>query len=156
MKRRTTGFYRDEDQHWVADLDCGHGQHVRHEPPFVERAWTQTEEGRASRIGNELDCVRCDRREMPDGFAPYRRTPSFTEATMPAALRERHTTKRGVWARIHVVRGRLEYRVFEPFDTTEELAPGTDGVVIAEVEHAVAPIGEVEFHVEFWRRVDLG
>lgn len=151
MNRRIAGFHRDTESQWVAELDCGHGQHVRHDPPFVERAWTQSEEGRTSRIGTELDCVRCDRREMPDGFAPYRRTPSFTEATIPAALRERHMTKRGVWARIHVARGRLEYRVFEPFGTVETLTPDAPGIVLPEVEHAVAPVGEVEFFVEFWR-----
>jgi tellurite methyltransferase len=151
MNRRIAGFHRDADSHWVAELDCGHGQHVRHDPPFALRAWTQTEEGRAARIGTALDCVRCDRREMPDGFAPYRRTAAFTEASMPAALRGRHSTKRGVWARIHVTRGRLVYRIYEPFDTSEMLAPGTPGVVLPEVEHAVEPLGEVEFHVEFWR-----
>jgi tellurite methyltransferase len=156
MKRHIAGFHRDADSHWVAELDCGHGQHVRHDPPFVERPWTQTEEGRASRIGTMLDCVRCDRREMPDGFAPYRRTASFTEASIPDALRGRHSTKRGVWALIHVTRGRLGYRVFEPFDIEEVLEPGTKGVVIAEVEHAVTPLGEVDFFVEFWRRVDVG
>jgi len=151
MQRRIAGFHRDEEHQWVAELDCGHGQHVRHDPPFVERAWTQSEDGRASRLGTELDCVRCDRREMPDGFAPYRRTPSFTEATIPAALCGRHSTKRGVWACIHVVRGQLAYRVFEPFGTDETLDPDTLGIVVAEVEHAVKPLGEVEFFVEFWR-----
>jgi hypothetical protein len=28
--------------------------------PGVERPWVRTAEGRASRLGQELDCVRCD------------------------------------------------------------------------------------------------
>jgi cytochrome c-type biogenesis protein CcmH/NrfF len=50
----------DPENHWVAELECGHQQHVRHSPPRVERRWVTTEEGRASRIGEELDCPVCD------------------------------------------------------------------------------------------------
>lgn len=151
MNRRITGFHQDADSHWVAELDCGHGQHARHDPPFVERPWVTTEEGRAARIGTALDCVRCDRREMPGGYAPYQRTAAFTETSIPAGLLKRHTTKRGVWALIHVTRGRLLYRVCERLEMLETLEPGKPGVVVAEVEHSVAPSGPVEFFVEFWR-----
>lgn len=65
MKRKITGYHLDEHDDWVAELDCGHGQHVRHQPPFFNRPWTQTEEGRASMLGIQLDCVRCDRGEPP-------------------------------------------------------------------------------------------
>jgi hypothetical protein len=33
MQRQVIKFYQDEEQHWVAGLDCGHSQHVRHDPP---------------------------------------------------------------------------------------------------------------------------
>jgi hypothetical protein len=58
-----TGFWRDDDGDWVAYLDCGHRQHVRHRPPFQDRAWVQTEEGRASRMGGLLECPLCERGE---------------------------------------------------------------------------------------------
>ncbi|XOJ55260.1 DUF3565 domain-containing protein [Candidatus Pseudothioglobus sp. Uisw_016] len=32
-----TGFHLDEDNHWVADLSCGHTQHVRHNPPWQQQ-----------------------------------------------------------------------------------------------------------------------
>lgn len=60
MKQKMTGFHLDGENHWVADLDCGHRQHVRHQPPWMERPWVLTEEGRRSRLGVELDCKRCD------------------------------------------------------------------------------------------------
>ena len=44
----------------MARLACGHGQHVRHDPPLVSRTWVLTEDGRASRLGQILNCVRCD------------------------------------------------------------------------------------------------
>jgi hypothetical protein len=66
MKRKITGFHQDEHQDWVAELECFHGQHVRHKPPFFNRPWTQSETGRASMLGVELDCVLCDRLEWPE------------------------------------------------------------------------------------------
>lgn len=60
MHRKITGFHRDERDDWRAELECGHLQHVRHNPPLVSRPWVLTEEGRASRIGFELNCKHCD------------------------------------------------------------------------------------------------
>ena len=66
MERRVTGFHQDEEDHWVAELECGHNQHVRHDPPWEQRSWVVTPEGRASRLGIHLNCVKCDRGEPPD------------------------------------------------------------------------------------------
>ena len=46
MQRKIMGYFLDEEENWVADLDCGHSQHVRHIPPWQERPWVTTEEGR--------------------------------------------------------------------------------------------------------------
>jgi hypothetical protein len=59
MLRHITGFHQDEEQHWVADLECGHGQHVRHNPPWEVRPWVLTEEGRQKMIGTTLRCMIC-------------------------------------------------------------------------------------------------
>lgn len=66
MRRTITGYHRDEERHWVAQLDCGHNQHVRHNPPWVSRPWVATEEGRNGMLGTVLECLKCDRREPPD------------------------------------------------------------------------------------------
>ena len=60
MQRKIVGFQLDEVGDWVAQLACGHGQHVRHEPPLTNRPWVVTEEGRQSFIGFELNCKLCD------------------------------------------------------------------------------------------------
>ncbi|MEQ9310798.1 MAG: DUF3565 domain-containing protein [Balneolaceae bacterium] len=46
MKRSITGFHKDENNDWVAELECGHKQHVRHNPPWKLRAWVISESGR--------------------------------------------------------------------------------------------------------------
>ena len=145
------GFTTDVDGHWVALLDCGHRQHVRHDPPLIERPWVTSDEGRKSKLGAKLDCVRCDAFELPDDFVTYKTTEVFSETTVPAGLRKDHATKAGVWARIVVSEGRLGYRVHPPLERSVELAPGCPGIVVPEARHHVEPLGPVRFHVEFLR-----
>lgn len=151
MHRAMTGFHQDAEAHWVAELSCGHTQHVRHRPPFELRPWVVSPEGRSGRIGQTLDCVRCDRREMPEGHAPYKRTLQFTEGSIPAGLLRHHSTKPGVWGRIIVERGALELYEGEVSAPRQVVTPDNSCVILPEVEHRVSPIGEVAFYVEFWK-----
>lgn len=66
MKQPITGFHQDDQRHWVAELSCGHVQHVRHDPPLVAREWTQSSQGRQSMLGYILDCLKCDDGEPAD------------------------------------------------------------------------------------------
>jgi hypothetical protein len=61
VKQYIKRFHQDERHDWVAVLACGHTQHVRHDPPWQNRPWVVTEEGRRAHLGAELDCVICDR-----------------------------------------------------------------------------------------------
>jgi hypothetical protein len=60
MQKAIVGFHQDEKADWVAELECGHNQHVRHDPPWQNRPWTSTETGRASVVGCLLGCKKCD------------------------------------------------------------------------------------------------
>jgi hypothetical protein len=60
VRRLIRRFRQDEVGHWVAELSCGHAQHVRHQPPWQDRAWVQSEVGRQERIGSEIECPLCD------------------------------------------------------------------------------------------------
>jgi Protein of unknown function (DUF3565) len=66
MNRKITGFHQDEEAHWVAELECGHHQHTRHDPPWANRSWVTSGEGRDSALGKTLNCVKCDRGEPTD------------------------------------------------------------------------------------------
>jgi hypothetical protein len=59
VQRNITSFHQDEHGHWVAELSCGHGLHMRHDPPWLVREWVLTEEGRQSFIGRVVDCKKC-------------------------------------------------------------------------------------------------
>ena len=43
VKQKITGFDKDDDGDWRARLECGHYQHVRHDPPLAIREWVLTE-----------------------------------------------------------------------------------------------------------------
>lgn len=85
---------------------------------------------------------------LPSGLEPYRRTPVFDQRSLPAGLKREHKTKAGVWALIHVVEGRLLYRILSPREE-RVLSPGTPGVVTPQQPHEVEPLGDVRFFVEF-------
>ena len=61
MKQPIVAYRLDEEGHWVAELACGHSQHIRHDPPWQVRPWVLTEEGRRTFLGTLLDCPYCDR-----------------------------------------------------------------------------------------------
>jgi tellurite methyltransferase len=148
METTITGFHHDAERDWVAELACGHGQHMRHRPPWILREWVVTEDGRAGKVGESLDCPLCDRIAMPAAASEYKRTATFTELTLPAALRADHRTKAGTWAHIVVENGELDYHVR---GRVQRLAPGRLGLVEPEVPHHVTPVGPVRVHVEFYR-----
>jgi hypothetical protein len=64
-ERRIVGFHTDEEGHWVAELECGHAQHVRHDPPWQVRPLVVTPEGREKLLGARLQCTRCESAKMP-------------------------------------------------------------------------------------------
>ena len=66
MDSPITGLHRDDEGHWVAELACGHFQHVRHDPPWINRPWTQTAQGRQAALGQTLACRKCDQGAPPD------------------------------------------------------------------------------------------
>ena len=57
--QKIVDFHMDESRDWVADLECGHQQHVRHNPPWIHRHWVTTPQGRLEHVGRELNCLAC-------------------------------------------------------------------------------------------------
>jgi tellurite resistance-related uncharacterized protein len=93
---------------------------------------------------------------LPPGLTSYRRTSSFTEAIVPAALLNDHSTKEGTWGLIHVEEGRLRYAVTDPRREAGEwnLVPeGPSGIIEPTILHRVEPLGPVRFYVEFLREL---
>lgn len=60
IERKIVDFRKDDLGDWVAILECGHSQHLRHDPPWQLREWVMTEEGRQHRLGALLRCRLCE------------------------------------------------------------------------------------------------
>ena len=60
MKQSIIGYHIDDENDWVAELACRHFQHVRHNPPFINRPWVISAEGRIDMLGHKLQCKKCD------------------------------------------------------------------------------------------------
>ncbi|MGH9086984.1 MAG: DUF3565 domain-containing protein [Acidimicrobiales bacterium] len=150
MLRPITGYHRDEAGDWVAELGCGHGQHVRHKPPFQLREWVLAAEGRQSRLGTPLDCPRCDRAELPETVRRVGASSVWDETTMPATLRRAHRLSVGTWGRIVVHGGRLRYSVATVPAVDVELDAGSTQAIPPEVEHHIEPLGAVRVSIELF------
>lgn len=90
-------------------------------------------------------------RHWPGDIVAYKRTPEFTETSVPAGLLRSHSTKAGVWAKLHVLSGRLLFRDLV-LGTEKELPPGVHALIHPQARHEVAPLGPVRFFVEFHTR----
>lgn len=137
-----TGFHQDDAGDWVAELECGHNQHVRHRPPFQMREWVLDDAERRARTGAPLDCPLCDRAELPAFVRHVRDSAVWNAQTMPAGLRRRHRLGRGTWGVLHVDNGVLRF-------DGEDLLTGAARAIPPDVEHQVEPIGDAEFWIEF-------
>ena len=92
---------------------------------------------------------------LPEHVAFQRRTDEFTQASVPAGLLKAHTTKAGTWGLIHVLEGRLAYRIVDPRRSASETILTADqppGVVEPTLLHEVEPLGPVRFSVEVYRQ----
>ncbi len=58
-ERAIVAFHQDDDGDWVAELECGHGQHMRHDPPWQVRTWVTSETGRRGMLGLTVSCEKC-------------------------------------------------------------------------------------------------
>ena len=90
-------------------------------------------------------------KDLPIAVSSYKRTPEFTNETVPKGLLRAHQTKKGTWGKIVVLEGKLRYRILEPELEEVVLSPQKFGVVEPTILHEVEPLDEAKFYVEFYR-----
>jgi tellurite resistance-related uncharacterized protein len=145
-----TGYHQDPEGDWVAELACGHNQHIRHHPPFQERPWVLNAAEREERLGTPLECPLCERAELPEGLRLSRSSPEWNEHTLPLALRRAHRLVAGTWGTIIVHEGSLRFSMASNPPLIVELAACDLQPVPPEIEHEVSPLGHVRFSIDFF------
>jgi hypothetical protein len=59
ISSKIVDFHLDDGDEWVAELDCGHEQRVRHNPPLMVNPWITSPQGRLEHLGRELTSITC-------------------------------------------------------------------------------------------------
>ncbi len=89
--------------------------------------------------------------KIPDGFVKYSESPVFTQDTVPAKLQKDHDTKAGVWGKLIVSEGALDYVLAEFPNEMNRVAKGEHIIIEPTVLHHVKLAGDVKFQLEFYR-----
>jgi tellurite methyltransferase len=149
LPRSIVGFHQDEAGDWVAELSCLHSQHVRHRPPFQVRPWVERAEGRAGRLGTEIDCPLCARAELPGGLTVTRTAGPFDAASLPAGLLKEHMVAEGRWGCLHVIEGNVTFSLNTKPSTIVRLGAGDRQAIPPGVPHALTLDGPVRLTIDF-------
>lgn len=88
---------------------------------------------------------------LPNTVKAYKQTAVFNQDTVPKGLLKDHSTKTGVWGKITLLKGEMQYSITEGDCEEVVLSPEKHGVVEPKILHYIKPLGEVEFFVEFYR-----
>lgn len=86
--------------------------------------------------------------------APYKTTPVFNEETLPAAIRNAHSTKAGVWGLLRVLEGEVRLVFHDPAREVC-VTPQEPGLITPEAVHHVELSGPMTMQVEFYREPPL-
>lgn len=149
MIRRIDGFHEDDEGDWVAELSCLHNQHVRHQPPFLERAWVTSEAGRSERLGSPIECPLCDRLELPADLERVRTAGPFDAETLPRALKRAHVVAERTWGVLRVLEGAVVFTIETTPPTSVRVSRGEEQPIPPDVPHLVRLDGPVRFVIDF-------
>ena len=150
VKRTILGF--SPRRGWRLDRESRLRPQPTCAPPsaLCEPPWVVSEARRKAMLGTALD-----RALRPDGVARgVRRLPpdaGVRREDGSPGLTSEHATKRGVWAKIHMICGALRYHVGPSLDRSFRVDPKSIAAIVPDVRHRVEPEGPVRFFVEFAR-----
>jgi len=88
---------------------------------------------------------------LPADVSKYSESPVFTDTSVPEKLTRVHKTKPGVWGKLVILSGALDFIVPGPPRLTETLSARSHGVIRPAEPHHVNITGPVTFKIEFYR-----
>ena len=153
MKKRITGFHLDRFQEWVADLECGHGITMRHNPPYQNCPWIGSGKGRQEHIGNILECVKCDIPTLPGNVRLTKTSAVYHGESIPEEFTSGFIiADYDTWIKVVVTKGLLQFLIHVEPTVGFVLDEHLSGVIQPGVAHDIKPaMGEVEFFLEYYQ-----
>lgn len=152
MQQTITDFQQDEENHWLAILNCGHKQHLRHDPPWQNRPWVLTPEGRKEKLGVSLECKKCDMPRLParETLTVLNSSAKITDTHLPAELLNAYQLPEHIWYEISVISGQIQL-IFPATETCSQqgflLDCEFEGIVPPLRLFQLKPSGPVELRI---------
>ena len=89
---------------------------------------------------------------LPEGLVNYSQTPVFTAQNVPEKLTSVHNTKAGLWGKLVVITGGVDYFIPSQSESPAHLQKGDIGIIEPGVDHYVRLSDDASFKVEFYKR----
>jgi tellurite resistance-related uncharacterized protein len=89
--------------------------------------------------------------QLPESVEKYGETIVFTEKTVPEKITNNHDTKPGIWGKLCVIEGIVDYIISGPPEELKRVTEGDFAIIEPTVLHRAKPIGPAKFKVEFYR-----
>ncbi|PHQ69570.1 MAG: tellurite resistance protein [Sneathiella sp.] len=86
----------------------------------------------------------------------YSETAVFSETTVPKKLLNRHNTKPGIWGKLVVRSGALDFVLEGPPLKARRIEAGDYAIIEPATDHHVSLVGPATFQVEFYREISGG
>lgn len=90
------------------------------------------------------------KRDMPGGLQHTRTTPEFTHESTPEGLRRAHRIATGVWGRLHVREGHVDFIFEDDTNTPIAVMAGEHVDIPPDTPHHVVTRPGCRFAVEFY------
>jgi len=88
---------------------------------------------------------------LPKELEKYSETKVFNEQTVPAKLKSEHSTKPGVWGKLVVLTGTVDYVTPGTQNELQCVRPGQTAIIEPTVVHFVRLSEDATFKVEFFK-----
>ena len=88
--------------------------------------------------------------EIPESAKPYNKTDIFTHKNTPGMMMNNHKTRMGVWAKIVVEQGKVQYEIADTGESVT-LTPDNPGIVEPLAVHRIKPEKGAKFYLQYYR-----
>ncbi len=88
---------------------------------------------------------------IPEYAEKYAESPKFTTETVPKQLTKSHDTKQGIWGKLIVLQGALDYKITGSPETSMRIEAKSHAVIEPQISHRVRLDSGTCFFIEFYR-----
>ncbi len=89
--------------------------------------------------------------QIPNEAKAYKTIGPWKSNKIPKMLLKRHNTKKGVWAKLEVLSGSVEYFLCDTDEKPIILTPSNFGVSKPQIWHYINPSDDAEIQITFYK-----